>query len=95
MKRRYKDRFVGRLNKNIKDLQKARKLKRYGIIKSEVEVVNGELTNSYVNSLSKALCMTLTLDEDSEDESEKLEYEIPELFDRSSLEKVIKQIFGF
>lgn len=67
MKRKYRDRFVGGLSKNVKMMTKNGRIKQKyskGKIGSELEMEGGDIENTYINSLSKALFFTVVLDED-------------------------------
>lgn len=65
LKRKYRDRFVGGLNKNLRMITKSGKIKRKyvkGNLNTELEISEGKVYNSYSMSLSKALFVTVDLD---------------------------------
>lgn len=66
-KGRYRERRVGGLYKNVKMMGKNGRIKQKyskGKLGSELEMEDGDMYNSYIISLSKALFFTVDLDED-------------------------------
>lgn len=67
LKRKYRDKFVGALSRNIRNMGKKNMYKeRMKRLESELQMDEGEIYNSYVISLSKAMFMTISLDEEEE-----------------------------
>lgn len=64
MKQKYKDKFVGALRQNLRMYTRNGKLKSKYKKQSEFEIENGELYNSYIVSLSRALYFTIDLDDE-------------------------------
>ena len=77
MKQKYKDKFVGALKRNLRMYTRNGKLKSKYKKQSEFEIENGELYNSYIVSLSRALYFTIDLDDEEEVSNQHIAYEIP------------------
>lgn len=67
LKRTYRDRFVGALNSNLRFYGKNGRLKMKYRMPTELTLQDGEIYNTYISSLSKALTMNIIL-EDSDNE---------------------------
>lgn len=63
LKRKYKDRFLGALNNNIRKYNRNGTLKPKYRAQSELTIQDGEIYNTYITSLSKALCMDIPLED--------------------------------
>ena len=67
-KRRYEDRFTGAINAFKRKYQKNGRLKfKYRPKPSELTFEEGEINNTYVSSLSKALTIDICLNESDEE----------------------------
>lgn len=70
LKRKYKDRFIGGINANLRKFTRNGRLKLKYRAQSELNIEDGEAFNSYISSLSKSLKLTLSIDDSDEEHSE-------------------------